>query len=98
MGLDIIRNEIFRGTTKGRKIPNKVQESRLKWSGLVLRRQEEYFGKRVMLMEVPEKRRRGRPKRGGGWLDTTSRIDHFQGEAQDQVKQTSTTHNSWKGC
>ena len=35
--------------------------------GHVLRRYEEYIGKRVMGMEVPGKRRRGRPKRR--WLD-----------------------------
>ena len=46
----------------------KVQESRLKWYGHVLRREDEYVGKRVMLMEVPGKRRRGRPKRR--WLDS----------------------------
>ena len=49
------------------EISKKVQESRLKWYGHVLRREEEYVGKRVMVMEVPGKRRRGRPKRR--WLD-----------------------------
>ena len=50
------------------EISKKVQESRLKWYGHVLRREDEYVGKkRVMGMEVPGKRRRGRPKRR--WLD-----------------------------
>ena len=44
---------------------NKVQET--KWYWHVLRREEEYVGKRVMVMEVPGKRRRGRPKQK--WLD-----------------------------
>ena len=39
-----------------------MQESRLKWYGHVLRREDEYVGKRVMGMEVPGKRKRGRPK------------------------------------
>ena len=50
------------------EISKKVQESRLKWYGHVLRREDEYVGKRVMAMEVPGKRRRGRPKRR--WLDS----------------------------
>ena len=33
----------------------------------VFRREEDYVGKRVMLMGVPGKRARGRPK--GRWLD-----------------------------
>ena len=36
--------------------------------GHVLRREDEYADKRVMAMEVPVKRRRGRPKRR--WLDS----------------------------
>ena len=50
------------------EISKKVQESRLKWYGHGLRREDEYVGKRVMAMEVPGKRRRGRPKRR--WLDS----------------------------
>ena len=66
--LDRIRNERIRGTTKVGEISKKVQESRLKWYGHVLRREYEYVGKRVMGMEVPGKRRRGRPK--WRWLDS----------------------------
>ena len=66
--LDRIRNERIRGTTKVGEISKKVQESRLKWYGHVLRREDEYVGKRVMGMEVPGKRRRGIPKRR--WMDT----------------------------
>ena len=66
--LDRIRNERIIGTTKVGEISKKVQESRLKWYGHVLRREDEYVGKRVMGMEVPGKRRRGRQKRR--WMDT----------------------------
>ena len=66
--LDRIRNERIRGTTKVGEISKKVQESRLKWYGYVLRREDECVGKRVMGMEVPGKRRRGRPK--WEWLDS----------------------------
>ncbi len=42
------------------EISKKVLESRLKWArgGHVLRREDEYVGKRVVVMEVPVKRRR----------------------------------------
>ena len=65
--MDRIRNERIRGTTKVGEISKKVKESRLKWYGHVSGREDEYVGKRVMGMEVPGKRRRGRPKRR--WLD-----------------------------
>ena len=45
-----------------------VQESRLKWYGHILRREDEYVCKRVMGMEVAGKRRRGITKRR--WLDS----------------------------
>ena len=61
--LDRIRNERIRGTTKEGEISKKVQECRLKRYGHVLRREDECVGKRVMAMEVPGKRRRGRPNR-----------------------------------
>ena len=66
--LDRIRNERIRGTTKVGEISKKVQESRLRWYGHGLRRGDEYVGKRVMGMEMPGQRRRGRPKRR--WLDS----------------------------
>ena len=86
--LDRIRNERIRGKTKVGEMSKKVQESRLKWYGHVLRRDDEYVGKRVMTMEVPVKRRRGKPKRM--WLDSI-RIDLSERElteedAQDRAK------------
>ena len=60
-----------------------MQESR-KWYGHVLRREDEYVGKRVMVMEVPGKRRRGRPKRR--WLDSI-RNDLSERELSREDKQ-----------
>ena len=40
------------------EISTKVQESRLKWYGHVLRRANKYVGKRVMVMEMPGKKER----------------------------------------
>ena len=61
--LDRIRNDRIRGTTKVGEISKNVQENRLKWYLHELRREDEYVGKRVMAMEVPGNRRRGRPTR-----------------------------------
>ena len=64
---DKISNEKIRGTLKERKISEKVQESRLKWYGHVMRRDEQYVGKRVLGMEVDGRRKRGKPKQR--WMD-----------------------------
>ena len=78
--MDRIRNERIRGTTKVGEISKNVQESRLKWCGHVLRREEEYVGKRVMGW-----RYRGNEgeedQSGGGWIasGTTCRIGSCQG-------------------
>ena len=70
------------------EISTKVQESRLKWYGHVLRREDEYVGRRVMVMYVPEKRSGGRPKRR--WLDNIRNNllerNLSREEAQDRVK------------
>ena len=41
----------------------KMREGRLRWYGHVMRRDQEYIGRRVMEMELLEKRKRGRLKR-----------------------------------
>ena len=66
--LDKIRNEKIRGTTKVGEISKKVQERRMRWYGHVMRRDEEYVGKRVMGIEVQGSRNRGRPKKR--WADS----------------------------
>ena len=64
-----------------------MQESRLKWYG-ILGREEEYVGKEMMVMEVPGKRRKGRPK--PWWLDSIrndlSEKELSEEEAQDRAK------------
>ena len=50
--MDGMWNERIRGTAKVGEISKKVQESGLKWCGHVFRREDEYVGKRVMVMEV----------------------------------------------
>ena len=66
--VDRIRNEYIRGTAHVRKLGEKVREARLKWFGHVLGRGTDYIGQRMLKMELPGRRRRGRPKRR--YLDT----------------------------
>ena len=61
--LDKIRNEYIRGTAGVERLGNKLTEGRLRWYGHVLRQDDAYVGKRVIGMELPEERRRGRHKR-----------------------------------
>ena len=56
--LDRIKNERIKGTIKVTEISKKVQERRLQWYGHVMRKDEDYVGKRVMEMEVPGRRNR----------------------------------------
>ncbi len=60
----------------------------MKWYGRVLGRGEEYVGKRVMVMVVPGKKRRGRSKMR--WLDNIkndlSERELSGEDAQDRAK------------
>ena len=57
---DKIRNEHIRSTVKVERLGMKMREGRLRWYGYVIRKNQEYVGRKMM---VPGKRRRGRPKR-----------------------------------
>ncbi|MCJ8740102.1 hypothetical protein PDJAM_G00054950 [Pangasius djambal] len=61
--LDRIRNEYIRGTAHVGRLGDKVREARLRWFGHVQKRESEYIGRRMLDMELPGRRRRGRPKR-----------------------------------
>ena len=60
---DKIRNEHIRSTVKVKRLGMKMRESRLRWYGHVMRRDQEYVGRKMMEIELPGKKRRGRPKR-----------------------------------
>ena len=60
---DKIRNEHIRSTVKVERLGMKMREVRLRWYGHVMRRDQEYVGRKKMEMELPGKRRRGRPKK-----------------------------------
>ena len=58
---DKIRNEHIRGTTRVVQGSNKITEKRLKWYGHVMRMKEEHIVRRMLDVDIPGKRRRGRP-------------------------------------
>ena len=60
---DKVRNEYIRGTAQVGRFGEKVCEERLRWFGHVLRKDAGYIGRRMLTMELPGKRKRGRPKR-----------------------------------
>ena len=60
---DKIRNEHIRSTVKVEWLEMKLREGRLRWYGHVIRRDQEYIGRKMMEMELPGKRKKGRPKR-----------------------------------
>ena len=60
---DKIRNKHIRSTVKVEQLGIKMREGRLMWDGHVMRRNQEYVGRKMMEMELPGKRRRGKPKR-----------------------------------
>ena len=60
---DKIRNEHIRSTVNVKRLGMKMREGRLRWYGHVMRRDQEYVGRKMTEMELPGKRKRGRPKR-----------------------------------
>ena len=62
MRKDKIRNEHISSNIKVERLGMKMRKGRLRWYGHVMRRDQEYVGRKMMEMELPRKRRRGRPK------------------------------------
>ena len=61
--MDKIKNEYIRGSAHVEQLGQKVREARLRWYGHVRRSEVGYIGRRMLEMELPGKRRKGRPKR-----------------------------------
>ncbi|KAI5102710.1 hypothetical protein C0J45_8062, partial [Silurus meridionalis] len=61
--MDTIRNKFIRGTAHVGCLGDKVREVRLRWFGHVQRRDMGYIGRRMLRMETPGRRKRGRPMR-----------------------------------
>ena len=81
---DKIRNEHIRSTVKVERLGMKMREGRLRWYGNVMRRDQEYVGRKMMEMGLPGKRRRGRPKRR--FLDVVKKDMGEVGAKETDVK------------
>ena len=57
---DNIRNEYIRGTIKFERLGLKMREGRLRWYGHVMRRDQEYVGRKMTEMELLGKRAKRR--------------------------------------
>jgi len=85
---DKVKNKYIWGTAKITRIGEKLRGERLRWFGHVKRREESYLGRRMMRVEIPGKRRRGRPHRR--WIDNLTEDMKKAGvseeEAEDRVR------------
>ena len=68
---DTSRNGHIRGTTTVVQTSKKITEKRLKWYGHVRRMKEEHIVRRMLDVNIPGKRRRGRPNLR--WKDACKR-------------------------
>ena len=56
---DKIRNEYIRGTVKVERLGMKMREGRMRRYGHVMRRDQEFVGRKMMEIEFPGKRKEG---------------------------------------
>ncbi|KAF7663896.1 hypothetical protein LDENG_00196870 [Lucifuga dentata] len=63
MRMDKIKNEYIRGTAQIRWFGDKAREARLRCFGQVQRRDAGFIGRKMLKMELPGKKKRGRLKR-----------------------------------
>ena len=68
---DRVRNEHIRGSFKIAPISLKVKEARLRWYGHLRRREAQHPTRRMIDMEIPGRRQRGRPELR--WMDCVQR-------------------------
>ena len=60
---DKIRKEYIKSTVKVERLGIKMRKGRLRLYGHVMRRNQEYIGRKIMKMKLPGKRKRGRPNK-----------------------------------
>ena len=79
-----VRNEYIWGMAKIRRIREKLRGERLRWFGHVKRREESYIGRRMMKIEIPGKRTRGKPRRR--WNDNIKEDMKKAGVSEEEVE------------
>ena len=65
--MDKISNEYIRGTAHVGRFGDNTREARLGWYGHLRRKDDGYVGRTMLRMDLPGRRKRGRPK-GGLWM------------------------------
>ena len=81
---DKTRYEYVRAIAKIAKIGDKLRNARLRWYGYVKRREKSYVGKTMMEMAVPDRTKKGRPRRR--WIDAASEdIERVGAKEEDEV-------------
>ena len=89
--MEKIRNEYIRGTAQVGKFGEKTREARLRWYGHLRGKDDGYIGRRMLRMELPGKRKRGRLKR------------MFMGVVKEDMAEVEVTEedtidrNNWRG-
>ena len=82
-----IRNEYIGGTVKVEQLEIKMREGRPRWYEHVMRRDQKYVGRRMIEIELPGKRKRGRRKRR--FLDVVKKdMEEFGAREKDVGKKT----------
>ena len=86
--MDMIRNTFIRGSLQVAPMGSKMREARLRWYGHVRRRDSDYVGQRVLKMELPGKRKRGRPKRRymDALVEDMRAVGAQEVDTQDRIK------------
>ena len=86
--MDKIRNEYIRGTAHVGKFGDKTREARLRWYGYLRRKDDGYIGRRMLRMELPGKRKRGRPKRR--FMDVVKEVE------VEVTEEDTVDRNNWR--
>ena len=88
--MDKIRNEYVRWTSHVGRFGEKTRKARLRWYGHVRRKDNGYIERRTLRMELPGKRKRGRPKMR--FMDVVK-----EGMAEAEVTEEDTEdRNNWR--